>query len=136
MIAAPAVLAAKGRAEAARARLDGTVAELQVRLNPSTVVHTAWANTVDRGADAWDATVERGTEGLAVAVDQATRAYEDAATFARNRPGVVAAALASAVALLAGPSLVRRALRTPPPKPVETDPPRLTGPIPHLEIRP
>ncbi|GGE77465.1 DUF3618 domain-containing protein [Sphingomonas prati] len=133
MSGSPEVLAAKARAAAARTRLDGTVAELKGRLQPSTLVHNAWADTVDRGADAWDVTVERGTKSLTLAVDKATEAGEAAVAYAQKRPGVVATGFGTALALLVGPSLVRRALRRPPPKPIPTDPPRLTGPIPHLE---
>jgi hypothetical protein len=68
MTVTPPVVAAKARAQAARARLDETLSELQHRLAPSTLAHNAWATTVDRGADAWDATVERGTESLAIVV--------------------------------------------------------------------
>ncbi|MFD1951129.1 hypothetical protein ACFSGX_10165 [Sphingomonas arantia] len=135
MSGSPEVIAAKARAAAARMRLDGTVAELKTRLQPSTLAHNVWADTVDRGADAWDVTVERGTESLALAVDKATEAGEAAFAYAQKRPGVVAAAAGAAIALLAGPSLIRRALRSPPPKPIPTNPPRLTGPIPHLETR-
>ena len=133
----PAIAAAKANAVAARARLEATVQEMQSRLNPSAIVHGAWSDMVDRGADAWDVAVDRGAEALSVVVDRGSQATEDAAAFVRRRPGLSAAAATAAIALVAGPPLVRRALRKPPPEPPVAEAlPRLTGPIPHLETRP
>lgn len=133
----PAIVAARANAAAARARLEATVQEMQSRLNPSAIVHGAWSDMVDRGADAWDVAVDRGTEALGIAVDRSAQATEEAVAFVRRRPGLSAAAATAALALIAGPALVRRALRPSPPEPPVMDaPPRLTGPIPHLETRP
>ena len=138
MILSPEVIAAKACADAAKVRLTETASELQARLKPATLVHNAWSDVVDRGADAWDVALDRGTEALAVATDKGVRAKDEAVAFARARPGVAAAAATPLVAVLVGPGLVRRALRNPPPPPPSdpNDPPRLTGPIPYLETRP
>lgn len=134
MSLSPEVIAAKARAEAARLRLTDTASELQSRLTPGRLVHDAWSDAVDRGADAWETAVERGSAALDVAAERGTKAKDEVVAFARERPGIAAAAVIATVALLVGPALVRRALRTPPPVP--NDPPRLTGPIPYLETRP
>ncbi|HEX8446143.1 MAG TPA: hypothetical protein VF649_05965 [Sphingomonas sp.] len=135
MILDPDVIAAKARAAAARSRLEGTFTELQSRLNPASLAHTAWSGAVDRGADAWESAIDRGTEAWSVAVDRGTQATEEAVAFIRQRPGLTAAVATAALALIATPSLVRRARGTPSSPPDRQDPPRLTGPIPHLETR-
>lgn len=137
MTSDPGVVAARARATAARERFEETLGELQSRLTPSAIMHNAWAGVVDRSTDTWDAVMDRSGEALGVAVDRGTQVTDEAVAFVRKRPGVSAAAVATAVALLLGPTLVKRALRAPPPPPpAPNDPPRLTGPIPHLETRP
>jgi hypothetical protein len=50
-VSAPELVAARVRAETARARLMGTVAELQQRLKPATIAGNAWEGVKERTGD-------------------------------------------------------------------------------------
>jgi len=57
-MSAPELIAAKSQAEAARARLMATVAELQDRLSPSTIAGNAWDGVKEKTSDVAEGAVE------------------------------------------------------------------------------
>lgn len=64
----------RGEAEAARARLVGTVEEIKLRLAPRTIAHEAWEGAKDKGVAAADSAVTTVKERPALAAGVAAGA--------------------------------------------------------------
>jgi hypothetical protein len=73
-MSAPELIAARAQAEAARARLMGTVGELQHRLSPGTIAGNAWDGVKEKTSDVAETAVE-AVKARPVAVSAALGAF-------------------------------------------------------------
>jgi ElaB/YqjD/DUF883 family membrane-anchored ribosome-binding protein len=73
-MSAPELIAARAQADAARARLMGTVGELQHRLSPGTIAGNAWDGVKEKTTDVAETAVE-AVKARPVAVSAALGAF-------------------------------------------------------------